>query len=145
MDALFTFGFPVLLHSERGTILVTFPDLPEVVTEGATRDDALANARDALEVWLRHLMRRGEALPFAPPPSETGRLVAPGLSMAAKAAVYAAWRRSGLTEAEFAARPDEARQVLDPDHATRIDRLDAGLAALGRRFVVATEAASAAP
>ena len=42
-------NYPVSLEpDDNGTILVTFPDIPEAITCGGSEVDALANAEDAL-------------------------------------------------------------------------------------------------
>ena len=38
-------------EDEGGGYLVTFPDLPGCVADGATIDDAVAEARDAFDAW----------------------------------------------------------------------------------------------
>jgi antitoxin HicB len=43
----------------QGGFVATFPDVPEALTEGATRQEALINAADALHAAL--LGRLGEA------------------------------------------------------------------------------------
>ena len=45
-----------LAQQEDGSILVSFADIPEALTEGATVDDAVAEAQDCLVAgacWLR--------------------------------------------------------------------------------------------
>ena len=39
----------ILKHDTNGTVLVTFPDVPEAVTFGADQDDALHHAVEGLE------------------------------------------------------------------------------------------------
>ncbi|QQE79595.1 type II toxin-antitoxin system HicB family antitoxin [Alicyclobacillus sp. SO9] len=46
---------------------VTFPDLPGCITEGDTTDAALANAREAMELWLWDAEQHREDMPV---PSE---------------------------------------------------------------------------
>ena len=42
-------AYPVNLgRQEDGSILVSFPDIPEALTEGATEEEALAEAEDCL-------------------------------------------------------------------------------------------------
>ncbi|MGO9768102.1 MAG: type II toxin-antitoxin system HicB family antitoxin, partial [Roseiarcus sp.] len=41
-----------LAPDDNGTILVTVPDIPEAVTFGDDRDDALARAVDAIETAI---------------------------------------------------------------------------------------------
>ena len=50
----------ILEPSDGGGFIVTVPALPEVGTQGGTRDEALANAREAIEVLNEHRVARGE-------------------------------------------------------------------------------------
>jgi antitoxin HicB len=64
---------------------------------------------------------------------------------AAKVAFADAFHASGLTRVELARRlkldDKEVRRMLDPDHSTKIERLDEAIRALGQRFVLTVEAA----
>jgi antitoxin HicB len=60
MDRTYTI---ILEPCEEGGFLVTTPALPEVGTQGDTREDALANAREAIELVLEHRLARGEPVP----------------------------------------------------------------------------------
>ena len=42
-------AYPIMLIDDNDTVMVTAPDLPELVTFGDDREDAMARARDALE------------------------------------------------------------------------------------------------
>ena len=42
---------------------MSVPALPEVGTQGDTRDEALANAREAIELVIEHRVSRGEPIP----------------------------------------------------------------------------------
>jgi antitoxin HicB len=59
----------VLDPDPEGGFTVTVPALPSVVTEGDTLDEALTNAREAIELALEVLAERGEK-----PPIETGEV-----------------------------------------------------------------------
>ena len=131
---------------EDGEFLVTFPDVPEAITAGATEAEALEMAADALEVALAGRMKDGEDLPV--PASHRGEglhevTISPLL--AAKLAVYARWRETGISKMELARRigvqEAEVRRILDPHHATKIERLDEAMRAMGRRLVIDVEAA----
>ena len=115
-------------------------DLPQLITDGATEAEALAMAADSLEVVVAHHMDTGEDLP-PPSPAEAGEHLVPvPAAMAAKACVWRAWLASGISKSELARRlglaESEVRRILDPDHATKIDRLDQAARALGGRLVV---------
>jgi antitoxin HicB len=53
----------ILEPSEEGGFIVTVPALPEVGTQGDTRAEALANAREAIELVIEHRLARGEPVP----------------------------------------------------------------------------------
>ncbi len=57
-------NFTISLHPQpEGGYTVFVPALPEVVTEGDTRDEALANARDAIELVLAMYRADGRDIP----------------------------------------------------------------------------------
>ena len=49
----------VLVPQPEGGFVVSVPDLPDVVTEGETREEALEMARDAIEGYLEVMRERG--------------------------------------------------------------------------------------
>jgi predicted RNase H-like HicB family nuclease len=59
---LYTFTI-VLEPAEEGGSVVTVPTLPEVGTQGDTRDEAMANAREAIELVIEDRLSRGEPIP----------------------------------------------------------------------------------
>jgi antitoxin HicB len=64
-------AYPVNLIPDEtdGGFVVTFPDVPEAITQGNDVTDALAQAADALEEAIAGRIRRGD--PIAAP-SEAG-------------------------------------------------------------------------
>ena len=58
----------VLQPAEEGGYVVKVPALPEVGTQGDTRDEALANAREAIEVAVEVRIAAGEPVPADCPP-----------------------------------------------------------------------------
>jgi predicted RNase H-like HicB family nuclease len=55
----------VLEDGEDGWVVARVPSLPGVVTQGRTREEALTNAREAIEVTIEDMRARGEDLPAA--------------------------------------------------------------------------------
>jgi antitoxin HicB len=55
---------------EAGGYTVEVPSLPGVVTEGDTREEALANAREAISLFLEDMVADGEAIPEERAPPE---------------------------------------------------------------------------
>ena len=48
---------------EDGGFTVTVPALPGCITEGDTREEALANAREAILLYIESLLADGEPIP----------------------------------------------------------------------------------
>lgn len=62
--ALEDFSFSVVLEpQEDGGFTVLVPALPEVVTEGDTEEEALANAQEAIRAILAYRRDNGMAIP----------------------------------------------------------------------------------
>lgn len=134
-------AFPAALTPDPdGGFTVTFRDVPEAITEGDTREEALLRAEDALESALAMYIAAKEPL-TASSEAEAGEEMVPlpALGMA-KTALYEAMREQGVGRAELARRlrwhlPQVAR-LLDLRHASRIEHMEAALAALGLRLIL---------
>ena len=125
---------------------MTFSDFAIGVTQAENREEVLAQAADLLETMVANYMAEGWDLPA--PSAPGGRpLVRLAPLVAAKAEVYRAMRAAGISKAELARRigisPQQTQRLFDVRRASRLDQIDAALAALGRRLVVMTEAAPA--
>ena len=57
----------VLTPQAEGGFTVTSPALPELVTEGDSISEALANAKDALAAVVELYQEQGRPLPAIPP------------------------------------------------------------------------------
>jgi antitoxin HicB len=56
--------YPIVLEwDDNGTLLVSFPDIPEAHTFGEDEADALARAQDALATALDARIRDHESIP----------------------------------------------------------------------------------
>ncbi len=56
--------YRVLIEQDADDVFVVeVPSLPGCVTQGATRDEALANVREAIAVYVESLEARGEPIP----------------------------------------------------------------------------------
>jgi predicted RNase H-like HicB family nuclease len=53
----------ILEPAEEGGYVVTVPALPEVGTQGDTREEALANAREAIQAAVETRISAGEQIP----------------------------------------------------------------------------------
>jgi antitoxin HicB len=132
----------------RGNITVTFPDLPEAITQGHGEADARAMAEEALGLVLLNYLQRGEPLPKQRAKGRGLVDVAVAPDVAAKLAVLESFAGTGITKSELARRigkdEKEVRRILDAKHPTKLPALTAALRALGKRLVVGVTEAEAA-
>jgi antitoxin HicB len=133
------FCYPVILTPDDGTVLVTFPDVPEAITFGANEDEALHHAVDALETALSFYVDARKPLPE---PSVRPDLptVRPSALEGIKLAVYREMVVQGVRKAELARRlgwkAPQVDRLFDLGHASRLDQLEAAAKALGRHIDV---------
>ncbi len=52
-----------LEQDEDGAFIATCPSLPGCVSQGATRSEAIANIREAIDAYLESLRKHDEAVP----------------------------------------------------------------------------------
>jgi antitoxin HicB len=126
---------------EDGRILVTFRDLPEAVTDGATMEEARKEAVDLLDSALMFRMKYREDTPTPPSKARKGEeFIAPDTSVAMKIALYIAMRDHGITAAELSRRLNvdnlEAQRILNPYHATKTARMSEAIEATGSHAVI---------
>jgi antitoxin HicB len=125
---------------------VRFTDLPEALTGGDNLADALAQAQDCLAEAIAGRIARGDVVP-RPSRAKRGRhLIGVPLYLAPKLALYLAMRERRITNVELARRLGASetvvRRMLNPKHATKSEKIQSALAALGKRIVVAFEDAA---
>jgi len=134
------FDYPVNLTPDDGTVLVTFPDVPEAITFGADEDEALLQAIDALESALSFYVDDRKPLPKPSRPKRGQRTVRPSALECAKLGVYQAMTEQGIRKAELARRlgwhMPQVDRLFDLKHASRLDQIEAAARALGRHVEV---------
>ena len=142
-----TYDYPAEIErDEDGRHVVAFPDFGWGATDGATREEALAEAVDLLRELIAATMREGKDLPQPSRPSKRRPLVVPPVPIALKAALYEAFRKAGVSQRRLArdlgVAESEVRRMLNPDHATKASTIERALRRLGKRVsVIVGEAA----
>jgi len=139
--AIGRYGFPArLAPDEEGRLVVHFPDLPEALTDGADKAEALAEAADCLSEALAGRINRGEDIP---PPSRLRRgqhWVVPDPTMALKAALYSALRARKMSVADLARRlgidDRKAARLVGPRASGRLSSLESALSSLGYSIAI---------
>jgi Uncharacterized conserved protein len=135
--------YPVTLtRDDNDTFLVHFPDVPEAVTFGDTREEALAHASDALLTVIDAYMRDRREIP-APTVRRSQFFVEVPVLEAAKIELYRAMQSASVGKAELARRLHwhlpQVDRVLRMKHGSRLDQVEDAFRALGKRVVFYVE------
>ncbi len=133
------FEYPARLVAQpEGGFVVIFPDVPEALTQGEDRDDALLHAVDALESALSFYVVDRRPLPV---PSKVKRgqvLVRPSVLESAKLAIYTEMLVQGVKKSELARRlgwhMPQVDRLLGLNHASRMEHLERAARSLGREI-----------
>lgn len=133
--------YPVTIDKdEDGRYVAHATDVPEAATDGATLEEALGEMSDALGAALAGYAIEDRVLPIPSERSAGDYLVPVAPLAAAKLALRGAMRKDGVSNVALAQRlgVSEAavRRLVDPDHASRLDRVVAALAAMGHSLII---------
>lgn len=128
--------YPINLQPDNGGYVVSFPDIPEALTQGDTREEALEMGLDALITAFEFYFEDNQKVPL--PGDVAGDYVDVPLSVASKVLMLNAFIESGLTRVELADRigikKQEVNRLIDLQHATKIDAIQRAMKALGKRL-----------
>ena len=135
------FSYPAkFTNGSDGRVLVEFIDLSRVATDGKDGREAMEEAMDALGSDLSIRLTRREEIPSPSPVKRGQRLVPVPLWLAPKLALYLAMRDQRISNSELARRlglhERVVRRMLDPEHATKAEKIQAALAVLGKQMTV---------
>jgi len=123
-----------------GEVVVSFVDIPEALTSGCDMADAWREASDALGAALAGYVIHGLRIPepSSCPPGLVA--VSPPPLLVAKLALRDRMCELGLTNVALAKRlqlsETAVRRLVDPDHASRLERVAAALTELGQHLVI---------
>ncbi|MBI4184321.1 MAG: type II toxin-antitoxin system HicB family antitoxin [Proteobacteria bacterium] len=135
------FGYRYTLERQQnGWWLVRFPDVPEALTEGETKEEARENAHDCLITALEGYMKAGREIP-RPAAARRGeeRVALPSL-VTAKLAVYETMRGLGWSKLKLARQlgvpENSVRRLLDLRHSSQMRLIDAALATMNAELPI---------
>ncbi len=140
------YAYPCEVNAdEDGFLVATFPDVPEAITGGRDRPEALAMAEDALATALAGYVHQKREIPVPGEAPDSQELVAVPTVVAGKLALYSAMRDQGITKVGLANRlgisESAVRKLANPDHRSHISQVQKALQAVGRTLVVEVKAA----
>ncbi len=137
--------YPYTVEKDRGIYLIRFPDVPEALTSADTEEEICTQALDCLATALAGHALEGRPWP-EPRKSRRGArwLTVPAL-ITAKLELLLAMRQAKISNNALAKRlgSDEKsiRRLLDLNHRSHIDQVEAALQKLGKRMEVRVQAA----
>lgn len=124
--------------AEEGGFVVTFPDVPEAITQGESIEDALLHAAGALTSALDFYIEDGSPIPAPSKPKRGQRVVELPASYAAKILLLNEMAAQNVRPAELARRMKVTRQevnrLVDWRHSSKIDGIAVALKALGKNL-----------
>lgn len=135
-------GYPVKLTRDRnsGGYVVTFPDIPEAITQGETIEEALKMAQDALETALDFYFDDQRPVPEPSGKKRGHYIVQLPLSIAAKVLLLNEMLRQKVRPAELARRlkttPQEVNRLTNIHHISKIDGIAIAMKALGKSLEI---------
>ncbi len=130
--------YPARFRRNEGAIVVTFPDIPEAITQGDDTADARRQAFDAFETALDFYFEAGRPIPLPSTAKPSHKLIEVPPSVAAKILLHNEMVRQKVRPIDLANRLGVPRQevtrMLDWRHNTKIDTTAKALSALGKRL-----------
>jgi antitoxin HicB len=133
-------AYPVNLRKDGKFILVTFPDIPEAITQGNDRPHALEMAKEVLELAMEFYFEDRRPVP-EPSKAKRGQAVVElSASLSAKVLLLNEMLRQKVRPAELARRigttPQEVNRLTNIRHTSRIDGIAGALKALGKTMEI---------
>ncbi|HAT8011560.1 type II toxin-antitoxin system HicB family antitoxin [Citrobacter rodentium] len=131
--------YPVnLIPAAEGGYVVSFPDIPEALTQGETRHQTLEAAQEALISAFEFYFEDNDPIPLPSPVGKTDDYVEIPLSVASKVLLLNAFLEARISQLELAKRigrpKQEITRLFDLRHATKIDAVQAAARALGKEL-----------
>ena len=135
-------AYPVKLTADResGGYVVTFPDIPEALTQGETVEEAMRMAQEALVTALDFYFDEQRPVPMPSAKKPGQRTVSLPLSIEAKILLLNEMVRQQVRPAELARKmrmsPQAINRLVNLKYASKIDGIEGALEALGKKIQI---------
>lgn len=136
--------YPADIEPDGDGFVVSFPDIPEALTSGGTKEEALAMAADALATAMEFYFEDKRQVP-APSKAKRGQVyIELPASLSAKILLLNEMLAQKITPTELArrlhTRPQDVNRIIDLEHTTKIDTIASALHVLGKRLEISVAA-----
>ena len=136
-------AYPINLEEDGYDLVATSPDFPELTIVGDDREETIARAVHAMEEVIATRIHDHKDIP-SPSRGET-YVTLPTLA-SVKVMLYQEMREQGISKTELCRRLgwqlQQLDRVLDLQHGSHLDKVDAALGAIGRKLYVTAAATS---
>jgi antitoxin HicB len=123
---------------DNGTILVTAPDFPEVITFGNTREEALSYAVGAFREVIASKIHNKEPIPKPSKVRKGEPFVVLPLQTEMKIKLFQSMQETGIRKAELARKMhlhrQEIERLLNFDQSTNLSKIESAFAVMGKRL-----------
>ena len=137
------YAYPYELERDGDTLVVSFPDIPGALTQVDLGEEFDLVVRDCLAAALGGYANLRQ-IPPRPSAAHGRSTVTLDVLLSAKLALLIAMTEVGLTNVQLAhmlhVNEKVVRRLLDPDHVSRIDKLESALAFFNQRLHVSVRA-----
>lgn len=128
-------SYPAQIKADSVGFMVSFRDIPEALTGGATQEKAATMAADALLTAMDFYFEDRRVVPRPSAPKKGETMISLPASVSAKVLLLNEMVTQGITPSELArrmnTRKQEANRIIDINHATKIDTIADALACIG--------------
>lgn len=129
-------NYPARFQKERDGYVVTFRDIPEALTSGATKKEAMEMAADALATAMEFYFEDRRQVPMPTKARKGEEVVELPASVAVKVLLLNEMLKENMTPSKLAKKLDTSPQtitrIVDLHHATKIDTLADAFKAMGK-------------
>lgn len=138
--------YPARIEGTPGDYVLTFRDIPEAITGGATVEEVKALAVDCLVSAMDFYIEDRKPVPAPSQAQPDDLLVALPVSIAAKTLLLNRMLETRTTAADLARKlgttPQSVNRLMNLHHTTKIDTLADAIHALGAELEVGISAAA---
>ncbi|WP_346400740.1 type II toxin-antitoxin system HicB family antitoxin [Pseudomonas syringae] len=141
---MYNFAIRFEQYNEPG-LAINCRDLPELHGWGEDRDHCISQAVDAIETTLSIYVDRREAIPKATPPMDGEHVVHLPAVTVAKIVLWNSMMERDMRKADLrrllGVHQVQGDRLVDFLHTSKMEQVEAALAALGKRISLSVEAA----
>ena len=132
--------YPARLNKVGTGYVVSFRDIPEALTEGRTKVEALEMAADALATAMDFYFEDRRQVPAPSRARKDEVLITLPTSLSAKVLLLNEMLKEGMSPSVLARKlkttPQSVTRIVDLHHPTKIDTISAALESMGKKLVL---------